>query len=95
MANDILLDDNGDLIFRNGDFVIGDSFEQEVRLIIGLNKGGLKSDPVLGCELVRMINSQASQIAIQQKIKLNLERDNKKVGSVKIENGIVKIEPNE
>jgi len=93
MEKDILLDENNDLKIVNGDFAVGDSFEQDVRLILGLTKGSLKSDPVLGPDLIRLINSGANETEIVQKIKLNLQRDNKKVGKITFDNGTINIEP--
>lgn len=95
MANDIMLGSDNDLIFRAGDLVIGESFEQEVKILIALSKGDLKSDPVLGCDIIRLMNSGTSNLGIIQKIKLNLERDNKQVGNITINNGIINISPND
>ena len=90
---DILLDKNNDLLIKNGDFAVGDSFEQDVKIILSLTKGELKSDPVLGVDLIKNVNSQISETELKQKIRLNLERDNKKVGKISLENGTINIEP--
>ena len=90
---DILLDKNKDLKIVNGDFDFGDSFEQDVEIILSLTKGDLKSDPVLGVDLIKNVNSQISETALKQKIRLNLQRDNKKIGKITIENGTINIEP--
>ncbi len=93
IKNDILLDENNDLKITGGDFAVGDSFEQDVKLILSLTKGSLKSDPVLGTDLIRLINSGANETEIIQKIRLNLQRDDKKVGKINFDNGTINIEP--
>lgn len=80
---DFLLDDNDDMIIANGDFQTGDSFDQEVGIIIRLNQGEMKSDPVLGPNLVRMINAKANHERIKSVMKLNLARDAKDYDKVK------------
>jgi len=90
--NDILLDNDNDLKIINCDFSVGNSFEQEVKIILSIVKGELKSDPVLGVDLIKNINSFISEIGLKQKIRLNLQRDNKKTGKISIDNGIINIE---
>ena len=80
---DILLDNNDDLAIENGDFLLGESLDQEVGIIIRLNQGDLKSDPILGPGLFRMINSNATDAEVKDKIKLHLERDGKNYEDIK------------
>lgn len=80
---DALLDANDDLLIENGDFVIGESLTQEVGIILRLNQGQLKSDPLLGPNLVRLINSKASTQDIQTMVKTHLARDGKDYEQVK------------
>lgn len=77
MAKGILLDENDDLLFKNGDLALGDTELQEVSLLLRLNPGELKSDPILGAGLIRMIKSNADKRKIQQRVKLTLQRDGK------------------
>jgi hypothetical protein len=83
MAQDILLDDNDNLRIENGDFVIGDSIDQEVSLILRINKGELKEDPVIGCDLILLINSNTSEMELKQIVKLQLARDGKSYDGLK------------
>ncbi len=48
MAQDLLLDENGDLLIQNGDFVIGDSSYQDVKMIIQSAPGEWKQYPTVG-----------------------------------------------
>ena len=83
MANDILLDENGDLRIEAGDFVIGNSVDQEVGLLLEMNKGDLKEDPLMGPDLIRLINANISEIEVKQIIKGQLKRDGKSYNELK------------
>lgn len=83
MEQDILLDDTDDLIIENGDFKIGESLTQDVGLIIRMNQGELKEDPLLGVNLIRMIKSSVDDEELQTKVKLHLQRDGKNYEELK------------
>ena len=90
VLKDILLDEDFKPIIKNGDFVIGESKEQEVRCIIKLNQGQLKLDPLLGPSLIRLLNAPMAQTKIAQRIKMHLKRDLKDNIKVRVENGVIK-----
>lgn len=83
MANDILFDENGDLAITNGDFVIDESLDQEVATILQMNKGDFKEFPILGPNLIRLVNSNTSAIELKQIIKTELKRDGKSYQELK------------
>lgn len=85
---DILLDENDDLAIVNGDFVLGESTVQELGIILRLNQGELKSDPLLGPGLAKMIRSVGNKLKYISKIKLHLARDGKDYEKLK---SIIKI----
>ena len=89
MANqkDILLDENNDLLIQNGDFVIGESEEQEIKCILQSVINDYKQTPELGVNLIEELNSSGSERALKQKIKLNLRMDGKGNKRFKIDNG--------
>lgn len=80
---DILLDNDDNIRIENGDFVVGDSLDQEVSILLRMMKGELKEDPVLGCDLIRLINGNVTQIELKQLIKLQLARDGKSYDELK------------
>ena len=80
---DIVLDENNDILIQNGDFAIGESTWQEVGIILKMNQGELKSDPVLGASLVRKMKANANKLDIEQAVRLHLARDNKKYNELK------------
>jgi hypothetical protein len=90
---DILLDDNGDDLIRDGDFAIGDGTLDDCLIIFKLpSKGSLKSDPLLSPELQKMINSKMSPTQMQQVLLLNLKRDGKTPKSLKVVNGKINLD---
>jgi hypothetical protein len=81
--NDILLTADDDLDIVDGDFAIGESLLQEVGIILRLNSGELKSDPVLAPNIVQLINSKANPQEIEDRVRLFLARDDKNYTDIK------------
>jgi len=82
-GTDILLDDLDDLSILGGDLVIGDGFTQEVGLILRINQGEVKSDPLIGANLIRLIKTNVSADEMQRQVKIHLTRDGKNYNDVK------------
>ena len=81
---DILLDiATDDVRIENGDFVIGESLDQEVGILLRLSPGELKEDPVLGPGLYKLIKSNADEADLQQLAKWHLARDGKQYDALK------------
>lgn len=80
---DILLDENDELNIIDGDFVIGESVLQEVGIILRLNTGELKSDPVLAPNLVQLVNSAENRQEFEERVRIHLKRDNKNYDEIK------------
>lgn len=83
MAKDILLNDDGEVVIANGDFVIGESLDQEVQIILEMAQGELKEDPLMGADLFRLINSNATEGDLKQAVKIQLARDGKDYDKLK------------
>lgn len=81
--NDILLDTNDDLDVVNGDFVMGESTLQEVGIILRLNTGELKSDPVLAPNLIQLVKNASNKQEFEDRVRLFLSRDHKKYEDIK------------
>ena len=80
---DILLDENDDIIIVDGDFVIDESVLQEVGIILRLNSGDLKSDPVLAPNLIQLVNSKENSQEFEDRVRIHLKRDNKNYNEIK------------
>jgi len=83
MAKDILLNKDGDLAIVNGDFAFGENQMQRVAIILQLKQGDLKSDPLLGANLVSLMRSVQGKAKAIVKATLHLKRDGIDYNSVK------------
>lgn len=79
----ILLDDNFELVVRNGTAAIGETLIQEVHIILQMNQGELRSDPLLGPNLIYRIKGKKNEAEIRQAVKLALARDRKDYNAIK------------
>lgn len=80
---DILLNNDNDLLFANGDLATGDSTLQEVGIILELNQGELKSFPVIGASLVQLLKSKRKRSLIEERVRLHLALDGKEYNAMK------------
>ncbi|MEO0075648.1 MAG: oxidase [candidate division WOR-3 bacterium] len=81
MRKDLLLDENNDLKIENGDFVIGQSDQQHIELILRSAPGHWKQHPLIGADLTKMLNAPLSLYEKQQ-IKVALQADGYKVNNI-------------
>ena len=84
MAKDFLTNDNLELIIRNGNFVIGESVEQEVNYIVLSNKGQFYKKPLLGVGVNKELNSTGRLIGIKQDIRNEIISDGIKVNKLDV-----------
>ncbi len=85
---DILLAENNDLKIENGDFVIGDSTDQNVELILRIAPGELKEHLETGVAIDRAISGNIDRF-LDRTIRVQLEADGYEIETLKInENGI-------
>lgn len=86
--NDILFKDIGsltslpDLRIENGDFVVGNSEQQETALIIITSIGNWFEFPLVGVGIINYLASNESPLVIEQKIKTQMETDGFKVENI-------------
>jgi hypothetical protein len=92
MANqDIILDYDNDFLIQNGDFVIDESEEQEIKMILQAVKNDYKQFPELGVNLVEFMSKSASNVDLAQTIKMNLKMDGK-THAFKIKDGEIQFQ---
>ncbi len=58
--NDLRINENGDLLIQNGDFVIGDARADITERILIAYPGEFKEKPLLGCNITAQINGAPS-----------------------------------
>lgn len=85
---DFLLDQNRDLKIENGDFVIGDSTEQNVELLFISTPGEWKEHIEAGVAIERTSNGNLDRF-IDRTIRVQMEADGYEITKLKIsETGI-------
>lgn len=90
MSRDFQVQD-GDLVIRDGDFVVSESAQQEVEHLLIAEKGMFKQHPQLGIGIRRQLGRGLTG-ALKRNIRLQLEADGKKLRSVTGESGDIKID---
>jgi hypothetical protein len=83
MAKGILLDENFDIKIVNGKMQLGDILMQETAIILGMNQGELKIDPLLGANLVVKMRGIENRQKIESLIESQLELDGKNYDEIK------------
>lgn len=80
---DILLDETGDLLFKNGDLVVGESELQDVGLILRTNQGEWKETPIIGANLVKEIRGNENKLKRERNLRIQLKLDGKNYDDIK------------
>lgn len=91
MAFDILLDEDLDLLFEDGDLVIGESTRQHQQLLLLSEKGEIREYPTRGVGLRSWILDDAMG-SLNGEIKKQFELDGMKVQGVKLSGTTLEIE---
>lgn len=81
MRNDIQLTENFDLLIEAGDFVVDQSDNQHIKLLIELHKGNIKQYPLTGVGVERLLNGSIDG-AIRAEIQRQLEADGYRAKSI-------------
>jgi len=66
---DLLLDENNDLLFKNGELVIGEREMQDIGLIIGSNEGDWKEYPLVGMGMPKYVKQADTQEKVASKLR--------------------------
>lgn len=88
MANwfDLLLDEDFDLLVKDGDFVVGDSKQQDIELILVHNKGAFFNTPTVGVGVLAAGNRRITNVDdIMREARLQLSADGLKNLSITLD----------
>jgi len=75
MVQDIILDNSGDLQFKNGDLEIGPGDEQHIVLIVNTMPGSFKQFPLLGVGIIQYSGSSGKTSELRRSISIQLTAD--------------------
>lgn len=78
-ATDFLLDEDGDLLITQNDFVLGGSDGQHMEMLFELEPGELKENPMTGIGIQRRLNGSIDG-EFRKEVRLQLEADGYEVG---------------
>lgn len=90
---DLLLDENFDLLFHNGDLVIGESSEQHQNLLLLTKKGDWKENPTIGVGINGMLKDDLES-DITSIIRTEFEKDGMQVNGIFLTENDIKIDAN-
>lgn len=86
MANvyDIIVDDDGDEIHRNGDLYIDECTLQNQKLLLITEKGSLKHEPITGVGIATFILDEADGNTIKREIQSEFEADGLRIKTLNV-----------
>lgn len=91
VERDIMIGDDGDLLFAGGDFVVDDANFHHIQRIVESGKGWWAQFPYLGADLSDTLKGTMDARKIQE-IRINLEADGFQVKSIKVKDGQIDIQ---
>ena len=80
----ILLDENGDIMVRNGSMVVGDTTKQNQYLIMIAQKGELKEFPTFGVGISDMLHDD-DELEWKKRIGEEFEKDDLEVDNIDLD----------
>lgn len=80
---DFLLDQNKDLKIENGDFVLGDSTEQNLELLFISTPGEWKASVEVGIAIERALNGNLDRF-VERTIRVQMDADGYKISKLQI-----------
>lgn len=92
IAGDLQVDDNYDLLVKDGDFVVAPSDDHTQTLIIISSKGSFRFAPMVGVDIYTYLNSTGQADSIKRDIQEQLTLDGYQVELIEFtEDGQIKI----
>jgi len=88
---DILLDDELDLRIEDGDFVVGNSTQQEIECLLRAAPGHYKQNPLLGANITQDLNGPMNG-ETRRRIRVALLADGFKIKDISTVNGVISID---
>jgi len=88
---DIMVDEQDELLFADGDFVVADSEQQNQLHLVDSSKGEYKRNPEIGANLIEMLADENPKDAIIE-LKKQLVYDGADVRNIKYKEGILTID---
>lgn len=81
-AGDLDIDDNFDLLIKDGDFVVSPSDDHTQTIIVISSKGSFRFAPMIGVNIYTYLNSTGQADSIKRDIQQQLTLDGYRVDSI-------------
>lgn len=91
MRQDIQVDESGELIIKNGDFVIDESDRQHVEHITIAHPGEYKQHPMIGFGAILKVKSNVNKIQFKRDLKIQLAYDGYTDPTIDLDSGFDQI----
>ena len=75
LEGDILIDENGNLVFKDGDIVAGNAALQHINAILNAAPGNFRKFPTLGANLGKEIDAPTDARKLERDISIALSLD--------------------
>lgn len=92
MSKDLLLDAEGDIFIKDGDFAIGESTQQEIKLLLTSKKGEWKLYPLVGANIQQFLKQREGITSVIREGKIQLKNDGLVINKFKIEDNKINID---
>ena len=91
IMTDILYDSDDDILFKNGDIMLGKSDQQHIQNILRAAPGHYRQFPLIGANIREMLHGDFNS-ELKKQIHLQLEMDGYAVNELNFENGDLRVD---
>lgn len=91
LVYDIIIANDQDLEFLDGDFLIDESTGQSINFLMIANRGDFVEFPLVGADVTRLLSEEANPNEVKADIQNELEKDNLKVQDISIIESVINV----
>lgn len=91
LVYDIIINNDQDLEFLNGDFRIDESTGQSINFLMIANRGDFVEFPLVGADVTRLLSEEANPNEVKADIQNELEKDRLKVQDISIVDSVINV----
>jgi hypothetical protein len=91
-SRDIILNEDNEIQFFSGDFLIGDSDSQHIQHIIEATKGNFLENPTVGVNITEYKNGNVTHDEISKRIRVELQKDGYYLNAIQVNQDEIKLD---
>lgn len=92
MVKDIIINEAGEPVVKDGDLLVAVSDQQHAFLLLATEKGEWRHQPLLGIGLATYINDESPDVLLAQAIRVQCEADGASIGTLSVNEGKIQLE---